>query len=148
MQGKNVVFQFVYLFIEVVHHRQVVVHDAVDYGMQQERGAALTGNRARSHGLLYLVDTDKFFVMIGEDIVASEKAIQLDGIETVGTGVGPDRMHDEINIVGKLLDLWMMAVCAANFYRHGMKKKQVKQYVIIRLWRVFDVDPENDLLIL
>src|SRR3977135_2948139 len=85
--------------------------------------------------------------MIGEDIVASQKAVQLNRIETVGTGVGTHCMHDEIDIIRELFDLRVMSVCPAVFDRQRMEMKDVQKHMVIRFRRCFHVYPNYGLVV-
>src|SRR2546422_384226 len=82
--------------------------------------------------------------MVGKDKIASQKAVQLDGIETLGTGICPYCMHDEIDVVGKLLDFRMVPVGTAVFDRQRMKVKDVEENLIVRFRGRFDVSPEHE----
>src|SRR6266542_24012 len=81
--------------------------------MKQKHCTALAGNGTGTHGLLHFVDARKPVVMISDDKIASEKTVGLNGVEALRTGVSPNSMHYEINVIGKLLDLGMVAVRAA-----------------------------------
>src|SRR6266498_4390769 len=116
--------------------------------MKQKHCTALAGDRAGAHGLLHFVDARKPVVMIGDDKISSEKTVELDGVETLRTGVGPNSMHYEINVIGKLLDLGMVAVRAAVLNCKGVKVKDVGQNAIVRERRCFHINPNYGLIVL
>jgi hypothetical protein len=56
-------------------------------------------------------------------------------------------MDNEIDVIGKLLHLGMVAIETAVLDGQRMKPKDVEENVIIRLRRVLHVDPDDRLLI-
>src|SRR6266511_3979069 len=87
-------------------------------------------------------------VMISDDKIASENIVELDGVEALRTGVSPNSMHYEINVIGKLLDLGMVAVRAAVLNCKGVKVKDVGQNAIVSERRCFHIGPNYGLIVL
>src|ERR1041385_6612169 len=94
--------------------------------MKQEGGPALAKNRAGAEELLHVRNAAKRVVVISDDVIRTEKSVELDGVEMSGASVGADAVHDEIKIAGKLLDLRIVARLAAVFDRERMKMKNIE----------------------
>jgi hypothetical protein len=56
-------------------------------------------------------------VVVGDDVVGTEKSIELDRVEVIGTGVGIHAVYDEVNVILKLLDLRIVAILSTVFHR-------------------------------
>ena len=82
-------------------------------------------------------------VMISDHVVAAEKAVQLDRVESFGAGIGAHAVNDEVEITLKLFDLRIVAILAAVFDRQRMKLKDVEQHLLVSLGRRFHVDPDH-----
>ena len=89
----------------------------------------------RAQELLDIVDAAKHGVVISDHVVRPEKAVQLDGVESVGTDVGGHAVDDEVNVTVKLLNLRIVAILAAVFDRQRMKMKDVEEHLFISLCR-------------
>ena len=77
--------------VEIVEHRRIEIDDLVQDLVQQKSGSTLAGNGRRAQQLFDVIDAAKRVVVISDYVVGAEKAVQLDRVEAVGTGVGASR---------------------------------------------------------
>src|SRR6185503_5088620 len=142
-QSEDLLFQLVDVVVEIVEHRRVEVDDLVQDLVAEESGTAAAENRAGAQQLFDVIDAAERVVMVSDDVVLAEKAVELDRIEAVGTGVGAHAVNDEIQITGKLFDLWIMAIFATVFDGERVKLKDVEQDALVRYCRRIHVDPDH-----
>src|SRR5262249_21700343 len=95
-----------------------------------------------------VIDAAKHFVVIGNDVVRSEKSVELDRVEAIGTGVGSHAVYDEVDVIVKLFDLRVVAILAAVFHRQWMEIKDVEQHTFVGCVGLFHVNPDHRRLLL
>src|SRR5690606_24950522 len=72
---ENIVLELVDRCIEFVYHRQIKIDDLIQYLMKQIRRAACAGKRIRSNIFFDVSYTLKFFDVICDDKILSEKTV-------------------------------------------------------------------------
>ncbi len=87
-------------------------------------------------------------MVISDDVIAAEKSVELDGVKFFRADVGSHTVHDEVEIVLKLLDLRIVSILATIFDRQRMKLKDIEQHSFIRFSRLLHIDPDHRRLIL
>src|SRR5688572_8815604 len=87
-------------------------------------------------------------MVISDDVVPSEKTIQLDSVESIGADIGGNAVDDEVNVTVKLFNLWIVAILAAVFDRQRVKFENIEEHLFIGRCRRFHVDPDDSRFVL
>src|SRR6185295_3427405 len=130
-EREDIVFEFVDTIVEVVEHGRIEIYHLIKDLVQQERRPALARDGRCPQQLLHVVDAAKHVVVIGDDVVWTEKAVELDRVEAIGTGVGSHAMYDEVDVIVKLFDLRVVTILATVFHRQWMEMKDVEQHTFV-----------------
>src|ERR1043165_3292307 len=138
-QSEDIVFETVDAFVEVVEHGRIEVNHLVQDLVQEVSGATLARHGGRAQLLFYVIDAAKHVVVISDDVVGTEKSVELDRVETIGAGVGSHAVYDEINVILKLLDLGIVAILSTVFHRQRVKLEDIEQHLFIFGTRLFHI---------
>src|SRR6185436_19378938 len=130
-QPKDIVFETVDAFIKVIEHRRIEVNHLVQDLVQEVSGATLARHGGRAQLLFHVIDAAKHVVVIGDDVVRTEKSVELDRVETIGTRVGSHAVYDEVNVILKLFNLRIVAILSTVFHGKRMKLKNFEQHLFI-----------------
>ena len=86
-------------------------------------------------------------MVIRDDVIGSDKRIQLDGVEVIGAGIGLHAVQDEVEVTRKFFNFWVVACFATVLDGERVKMKDVQQRLVISLGGLAHVDPNDCLFI-
>src|SRR6185295_10379995 len=79
-QPEDIVFETVDAFVEVVEHGRIEVNHLVQDLVQEVTGPTLASHGGRAQLLFHVIDTAKHVVVVGDDVVGTEKSVELDRV--------------------------------------------------------------------
>src|SRR5688572_30020529 len=127
---KNSILEAVDRIVIIVDYRHIQIDQLVEDVMQQIRRAAFAMIGAGADILFYFLDTQKALNMERDDVIRPEIYIKLFRYEVRRVSfAGFDTVDDEVEILVKSLDLWLVACFQAIVNRNAVKAEIFKHYL-------------------
>ena len=111
--------------------------------MQKVICAAPADERGTANLFFDFINAAKIFVMISDDEIFAEIAVQFFGNEIIRIRFDSDTVKDEEKIVGKSLDFRLVARHYRVFNRQRVKVKHVGENFFVVFGRCFHINPDE-----